>query len=54
MSVGRYWENPITVERKDIVNVQQFVYLGTKGIASGESDANVQARINKAVDASNR
>ena len=38
----------VTVEGRDIVDVQEFVYLGSKIIANGESDTDMQAQMNKA------
>ena len=40
------WKNAETVEGTDILDVQEFMHLGSKIGASGESDADVQARIN--------
>ena len=48
MTVGRHMEYAVTVEGTDIVDVQEFVYLGSKIIANGESDTDMQAQMNKA------
>ena len=54
MSIGHYLENAVTVEGTDVVYVQELMYLGSKIVASGESDADVQARIYKAASLFNR
>ena len=47
MWVSHNLENVLTMERKNILNVQEFVYLGSKIIASGESFVGVQAQVYK-------
>ena len=54
MSIGHHLENAVTVEGTDVVDVQELMYLGSKIVASGESDADVQARIYKAASLFNR
>ena len=51
MLVGHHLENAMTVERTDILDIKEFVYLGSKIVGSGESDADVQARTNLVADA---
>ena len=54
MSIGHHLEKAVTVEGTDIVQVQELMYLGSKIVASGESDADVQPRISKAASVFNR
>ena len=54
MSIGLHLENAVTVKGTDIVDVQDFMYLGSKIVASGESDADAKARIAKAASVFSR
>ena len=54
MSIGHHLEKAVTVEGTDIVEVQELMYLGSKIVANGESDADVQARSSKAASVFNR
>ena len=53
MPIEHHLENAVTAEGTDM-DVQAFMYLGSKIVASGESDDDVQPRINKAESVFNR
>ncbi|XP_013777718.1 uncharacterized protein LOC106462351 [Limulus polyphemus] len=50
MTVGHNLDRAVTIEGSEIEDVQDFVYLGSKIVANGESDTDVQARLNRATE----